>query len=172
MTELSDIENGLWTPGVDAQSYGTDIYSVHVLEQYKVCIQAAENISQRRGTANTFFLTFNTALVGALAALFEKIPPDAALAFYVAAALFCVAWGFLLRSYRLINSAKFKVIGLLEKRLPASPFWSAEWKALGEGKDWRKHIPLSPIETLMPMVFFMVYAYLGYLTVLKLTAAP
>ena len=62
----------------------------------------------------------------------------------------------------------FQVIGLLEKRLPASPFWSAEWRALGEGRNWKKHIPLGPIETLVPIVFFLVYLYLAYLNFLRL----
>ena len=115
MSELNEIEAGLWTQSVKAESYGTDLYPAHVLEQYKICVQMADNISQRRGTTNTFFLTFNTALVGALAALFEKVPPEAALAFYVAAVMFCVAWGLILRSYRSLNTAKFQ-----ERRIAAT----------------------------------------------------
>ena len=46
----------------------------------------------------------------------------------------CVAWWWLVRSYRLLNTAKFRVIGVIEERLPAAPYWRAEWIALGEGK--------------------------------------
>lgn len=143
--------------------YGTE-YQSHLLEQYKICVEMADRISQRRATANTFFLTFNTAIIGALAALFDKIPKQAALAFYISAVGFCIAWWFLLRSYRQLNTAKFEVIGLLEQRLPSSPFWSAEWKALGEGRDYRKYIPLSAIETAVPIGFLLVYCYLAYIT--------
>ena len=44
------------------------------------------------------------------------------------------AWFYLLRSYRLLNAAKYEVVGALETRLPASPYWSAEWTALGGGE--------------------------------------
>ena len=125
----------------------------------------ADRVSQRRGTANTFFLTFNTAIVGALAALLGVgVPKAAAIAFFVAAIGFCITWIILLRSYRTLNTAKFKVIGLLEKQLPASPIWAAEWKALGEGMDWRTHIPLTPVETVIPAGYILVYCYLAFIT--------
>lgn len=162
--ELETIEQGLWNSHLDASNYRGDAYQQHLLEQYKMCLELADRISQRRGIANTFFLTFNTAIVGALSAFFEKIPESAALAFYVSALGCCIAWALLLRSYRTLNTAKFKVIGLIEKRLPASPLWSAEWKALGEGRDYRKHLPLTPIETFVPIGFFVVYCYLTYIT--------
>jgi hypothetical protein len=40
----------------------------------------------------------------------------------------------MMRSIRLLNSAKYEVIGTLEERLPASPYWRADGAALGEGK--------------------------------------
>jgi len=164
MSELEKIEKKLWNNAVEAANYQNETYQNHLLEQYKICLEMVDRISQRRGTANTFFLTFNTAIVGALAAFFEKIPPPAALAFYITALWFCIAWWLMLRSYRSLNTAKFKVIGMLEKRLPSSPFWSAEWEALGEGRDYSKHIPLSVIETSVPVGFFIVYCYLASIT--------
>ena len=67
----------------------------------------------RRGVANSFFLTLNTAVVGGLGA--------ADVEWYLAAAgiLLSVAWWLLLRSYRDLNRAKFRVILDLEKRMPA-----------------------------------------------------
>ena len=63
----------------------------------------------------------------------------------------------LVRSYRQLNTAKFKVIGALEERLPASAYWRAEWVALGEGEDWHKYLPLTPLEQWVPMLFALVY---------------
>jgi hypothetical protein len=37
-------------------------------------------------------------------------------------------------------------VGVLEERLPASPFWRADWWALGEGTDRARYWPLSHIE--------------------------
>ncbi len=47
----------------------------------------------------------------------------------------CLAWFWLVRSYRHLNGAKYAVIGALEERLPASPYWRTESEALGESKD-------------------------------------
>jgi hypothetical protein len=138
--------------------------SGRLLEQYKLYVEMADRISQRRGAANTFFLSFNTAVVGALAGFFDKVPLKVSVAMYVAAAVLAIAWAVVLRSYRNLNSAKFKIIGVLEERLPANPYYRAEWKALGEGKDLRKYIPLSAIETVVPAVFFLIYLYLFVVT--------
>jgi hypothetical protein len=67
----------------------------------------------------------------------------------------------ILRSYRQLNTAKYQVIGEFEKRLPASPYWSAEWKALGEGKDLMKYIPLTYAENWVPIVFALLYTILA-----------
>jgi hypothetical protein len=69
----------------------------------------------------------------------------------------CFAWFYLVRSYDLLNSAKYKVVGELEERLPASPYWRAEWWALGEGKDWTKYWPLTHIERWIPILFASLY---------------
>ena len=156
MTTKDDIRKVLWNEEfADSGS---------LLEQYKLYVEMADRISQRRGAANTFFLTFNTAVVGALAGFYKDVPPDVSVAMYAAAAVLSIAWGVLLRSYRNLNTAKFKVIGVLEERLPANPYYKAEWKALGEGKDLRRYIPLSAIETVVPAVFFLIYIYLFVVT--------
>ncbi len=153
-SEMDAIRERLWNPQNDSQ------HADRLLEQYKLYLEMADRISQRRGAANTFFLTFNTAVVGALASLYDKVPKEVGIALFVAAAVFAIAWALLLRSYRNLNSAKFKVVGLLEERLPARLFYEAEWVALGEGKDYRKYIPLSVVETVVPVVFLGIYVYL------------
>ena len=165
MSELEEIDKRLWNIAADSEQIKSDVIQNQILEQYKIYLEMADRISQRRGVANTFFLTFNTAIVGALVTFFGKITQYAGIAFFIASMLFCIAWWLLLRSYRNLNTAKFKVVGLLEKRLPSSPFWAAEWKALGEGKDYSKYIPLSAIETLVPTGFFFVYLYLILITI-------
>jgi len=137
----------------------------HLIEQYKIYVEMADRISQRRGTANTFFLAFNTALVGALAELFEEMTIEVSIAMYVASVILSIAWGLILRSYRNLNTAKFIVISELEKRLPAQPYYEAEWKALGEGKDFRRYISLSRIELLVPIAFIGIYVYLFIIAV-------
>ena len=69
----------------------------------------------------------------------------------------CGAWFYLVRSYRQLNTATYEVVGALEARLPASPYWKAEWLALGEGKDAKKYLPLTHLEQWVPVLFGLVY---------------
>lgn len=72
----------------------------------------------------------------------------------------CGAWFFLVRSYRQLDTAKYTVIGVLEERLPASPYWKAEWKALGEDKDKAKYWPMTHLEQWVPVIFAATYRHL------------
>ena len=56
-----------------------------------------------------------------------------------------------------VNSAKYTVIGVLEERLPASPYWRADWKALGEGRDKAKYWPMTHLEQWIPVIFAATY---------------
>ena len=161
MVQPDPIENALWSTDVDPKNYPGNQYHEHLLEQYKLYVEMADRISQRRHAANTFFVVFNTAIIGALAVLFKDVPQEARIAFFIATAVMSLVWFVLLRSYRNLNTAKYQVIGLMEKRLPSSPYYSAEWKALGEGCDWRRYIPLTKLEIYVPLIFFGLYLYLG-----------
>jgi MFS family permease len=81
----------------------------------------------------------------------------------------CAAWYYLLRSYRQLNTAKYLVVGALEKRLPASQYWRAEWVALGEGKDRSKYRPLTHLEQWIPVLFGTLYFIAFIVAVLQHT---
>lgn len=167
------IRDRLWNADVSAKSYenGAEKYQASVMEQWKLCVEMADRVSNRRGLTNTFFLTLNTAIFTVIGVV-GKTHPDVSswiLALPLTILLGeCAAWWWLVRSYRLLNSAKFEVIGVLEERLPASPFWRAEWTALGEGKDWRKYLPLSHLEQWIPVLFGLVYV-VGFVVILTTT---
>jgi hypothetical protein len=131
-----------------------------LLEQYKIYVEMADRISARRGLANTFFLTLNT-IIFTLIGIFWQHPAQASRALVVVPWLVllgqCLAWFWLLRSYRQLNSAKYAVVGALEERLPASPYWAAEWEALGHGQDPSRYWPLSHVEQLVPAFFAAAY---------------
>lgn len=157
-----DIADRLWSD-VGPSDYVSDEgvrYRAAVLEQYKLYVETADRISQRRAVANTFFLTLNTAIFTVIGVFWKDRPsaPEAALAFPLIVVLGqCFAWFYLVRAYRQLNSAKFAVVGELETRLPASPYWRAEWYALGEGGDRARYWPLTHIEKWIPILFGATY---------------
>ena len=120
----------------------------------------ADRVSARRALANTFFLTLNTAIFTAVGVFWEK-PPTASpwwVGFPAAILVMqCLMWFWILRSYRQLNAGKWAVVGALERRLPASPWWSAEWAALGRGEDPSRYWPVTHVEQWVPFLFALAY---------------
>ena len=61
----TDLSESLYRDKLPAPEYG-EKYQEHLLEQYKLYVQMADKISERRQSANTFFLTINTVLIAFL----------------------------------------------------------------------------------------------------------
>lgn len=141
------------------ESYGSN-YAEHLLEQYKLYVEMADRISQRRQTANGFGLSINTALLGIVGFVVSRCTPHQVLAFIavisVTGILMSYGWYRLLCSYRDLNTAKFAVIHAIESRLPIAPY-AAEWLAAGEGKNSKLYKPFSHIEVWIPRVFILAY---------------
>lgn len=131
-----------------------------ILEQYKLYVEMADRVSARRGLTNTFFLSLNTALLTAIGVVWAHHPSKARWGVVIPLVVLlgeCITWFSLVRSYRQLNSAKYAVVGALERRLPASPYWSAEWKALGEGRDRARYWPITHLEQAVPLLFAAAY---------------
>ncbi|MEU3710974.1 RipA family octameric membrane protein [Streptomyces catenulae] len=162
---MAGIDENLWNVDIGPSDYTRkeETYRSAVLEQYKLCVEMADRVSSRRNLTNTFFLTLNTAVVAAAAAG-SGIHGSA---WVRSAGLMilltqCLAWFVTMRSYRQLNAAKYAVIGALERRLPALAYSDAEWVALGEGRDWRRYLPLTYVEQWVPLIFAAAYV-VGFL---------
>lgn len=134
----------------DKTIYG-ESYGTQCLEIYKLYVQMADNISVRRQSANSFFLTVNTAIIGVVGYV-GGTSGNWNWAVSLAGLILCYAWYRLVRSYKDMNSGKFKVVHEIEKELPLSPY-DAEWEALGRGKDPKLYLPFTRIEMWVPRVF-------------------
>jgi hypothetical protein len=134
-----------------------------LLEQYKLYVELMDKVSERRHQANSFFLTVNTLLVTALTGFISLTQqPKTRYGWIIFAAIagivFCLTWCRLIQSYKQLNTGKFKIIHMLETRLPARLF-DAEWDALNRG-DGTVYKPFSHIEMLVPVVFALLYLVL------------
>lgn len=132
-------------------------------EQYKMLVDSAEKVSDKRMSANNYFLTVNTAIISLTGMLLTSkillLNFNLVKLVGLMGLAICVIWFFIVLSYKQLNSGKFKMIHKLEKKLPIKLF-ADEWKELGEGKSLRKYIPLSHIEIIVPIVFFCLYLIL------------
>ena len=116
----------------------------------------ADRISSRRATANSYFLSVNSAILAFIGYISSK---DSAEYLWLLAAgglTLSILWETLIISYRNLNTAKFLVIHKIEKRLPISPY-EAEWEAIGRGKNKKLYRPLSHIEMGVPYVFMALH---------------
>lgn len=140
------------------EQYGAQ-YSEHYMEIYKSYVATAEAISTRRQNANAFFLTVNTAIVAVLGysnPCFQQTVGHLIWAISLCGMLISYTWYRLIRSYKGLNSAKFKVIHLIENKLPLAAF-DAEWEAVGRGRDRKKYLPFTHVEWIVPWVFLALH---------------
>lgn len=166
-----EVAQSLWNSGVTPADFSeaNDRYNSAIMEQYKLYVELADRVSVRRGIANTFFLTLNTAVFAAVGVAWEsrpEAPPAVAAVPLAILVVQCFVWFWVIRSHRQLNSAKWAVVGAFEQRLPASPWWGAEWKALGEGERPDRYWPLTHVEQWVPVIFGAAYiaGFVGLLT--------
>lgn len=145
-----------------------------LLEQYKIMVDTSESLVGRRLLAHNFFLAINTAIISGFGLALREflLPGDTGasnglliivtITFIGIGLLLAWTWERLLKSFGQLNSGKFVVIELLEKKLPCSIF-EAEWVALGAGKDPKKYTPFTKTEKALPRVFGFVYLAIGVL---------
>lgn len=110
-----------------------------LFDLYKLMVASSEALVARRQGVNTFFLTANGALLTGIGLLVQKHGADrltalAVLTLALTGGILVIAWRSLLVSFGQLNTGKFQVINRLEELLPAA-IYSAEWKALGEGRN-------------------------------------
>jgi len=141
-----------------------DTDAANLVEQYKLYVQMADKISDRRADANKFFISLLTGLLALLSAIVqfrggEALQQAILLIVGVVGILLCYTWYITIRSYRQLNSGKFKVVHLVEKQLPFS-FYDVEWDFLGRGENPKLYIPLTHVEQYIPKLFGILYAIL------------
>lgn len=152
------------------ETYKGDFES-HLLEQYKLYVQSADNVSARRLASTRFCLTLNTALVAIYGfhnepqfALFGRdfwpivIPTIGIFA--------AVVWYQIIKSHSDLNTVKFKIVHDIEKLLPAA-LYDYEWELLEKGKG-KTYSPVSKIEQWIPKVFLIIHAIIFLGSILDL----
>lgn len=145
------------------EEYGPN-YKPHLLEQYKLYVEMVDRISNRRAQTNRFYISL---LSGLLALLSMVVGRDIfsdfqTIVFSVISVLgltLCALWNINIRSYKQLNSGKFKVIHEMEQHLPF-PCYNREWEILGEGEKSKKYLQLTRVEQYVPFILAIPYILL------------
>lgn len=158
------VEEQQTRPGAEAQAAAVAAeLPGNYFELYKLAVEMADRISARRGVANSFFLTVNTALITLLGTL------DVRWYTAVAGIVLCATWWALLKSYRDLNRTKFEIILAMEARLPARVYGD-EWARLRKEpvrfalrpaalRPWlAQYKELGYVERIVPGIFAAIYS--------------
>ncbi|MYC32458.1 MAG: hypothetical protein F4X64_04700 [Chloroflexi bacterium] len=149
-----------------AEDYGGS-FKADLLEQYKLYVQSAENVSARRVQSSRYLLTLNAALValyGFQSAGFGQ--SYWALVVPVVGIPVSLLWYLIIKSHADLNRVKFDVIHEFERHLPTA-MYKYEWRLAenGEGKSYRA---VTAIEKWIPILFAILHVVLGIFIVLSL----
>lgn len=112
-----------------------------LVRQYELYVQSTLQVTERRFKANQFYISLLSALLGVLTFTFGKdnfqnlagYRETVLQAVCFLALLLNIIWFFTIRSYRKLNSAKFKVIHQMETQLPFQPY-NREWEIIESNK--------------------------------------
>lgn len=134
-----------------------------LLEIYKLHAGLADSVSKQRATANRFYILVLSGLAVLFSAFLQHengVPLGwLMVGFGLFGMLLAVAWYIIIRSYRQLNSGKFKALHELEEKL-AYPFFKREWDLLAEGRKRKTYWKLTIVETYVPAIFFICFAAL------------
>jgi hypothetical protein len=131
-----------------------------LLRVYFNSVEMADRVSQRRQSANSFYLSINTAFLSAFY-VFKPNELDVLSSTIVAVCgiSLCVLWLRNILSYKDLNSGKFAVICRLEEHIGCAPY-TAEWKYLKRGTEKSKYRPFNETERAVPIVFLSVFLFI------------
>ena len=157
-------QSKLWNEIQEGATYPpNEQWHSHLLEQYKLYVEMADRISQRRTSANTYFLSVNSAILAFVGYLTIGTDPDYMWLLALSGCLLTLFWFNIVLSYRNLNTAKWQVVQDIEKRLPISPY-DAEWDSVQRGNNPKLYRPITHIESWVPWVFFALHLIVFFST--------
>lgn len=159
---------------MDQEEYGSN-YQAHILEQYKLYVEMTDRISQRRDQSNRFYIALLTGLLAVISVVARlsdwqasgNLLPVVLISVSVAALAVCAIWFINIRSYKQLNSGKFKIVHMMEEQLPFAPY-KKEWDYLRPPTGVKKYFQLTRIEQLVPMALSIPYLFLMIYAIISL----
>ena len=134
------------------------------MEIYKLHAELADRVSQRREGANRLYVSLLVGLVVFLAALLRFGVGDTSQTLVlvvvgVFGVLLSISWFFVIRSYRQLNTEKFRVLTALEQHL-VYQFFENEWDPKSEERKTSRYFQLTRVDPSLPAIFGVLFAAL------------
>ena len=150
-----------------SDAYG-ETFTADLLEQYKLYVGSAEQVSARRIASSRLLLALNAGFV----ALYGIEPAGFGQSWWamplpLLGIVVCLLWSRIIKSHKDLNRVKFTLIHEFERHLPAAPY-TCEWRLAEQGRG-RPYRAVTDIERWIPWTFLVLHAVL--LAALALEAA-
>lgn len=152
---------------VGESDYGA-AYRDHLLKQYRLAVERADAVSERRATTNEFYLVLMSVIlsvagigVGGTFVGTPVIPPRLAPWISLVGIVVAASWLAAIYASNQLNRAKFHVINRLEERLPAAVF-TVEWNYRTTGTEnkrsqGRLYSSSTIIESIVPLSLLLLF---------------
>ena len=124
----------------------------------------ADRVSSRRTQIGQFHISLLSGLLALLSLVVRlgssgNIMSMIFIAVAVLGIALCIIWYVNIRSYRQLNTGKFRVIHEMEKQLPF-PCYAREWEILKEGNRGGEYLQLTHVEKYVPFVLSVPFILL------------
>ena len=138
------------------ESYG-ESFQAHLLEQYKLYVQSADNVSARRIASSNYLLTINTAIIALYGVLVSTSGHNCIVMLIPFSGIGVSAlWWVIIGLHSDLNEIKFEVvIPELEQHLPAA-LYQYEWQMIKQRKG-KSYNPVTSIESRIPCAFILLH---------------
>lgn len=136
--------------------------SEQVMQQYKIIVDSAIQVTNWRHSANNFYLSVNTALL-TIAAYLYNLSPMTGVIMGLIGFMTTALWHETIQYYRSLNKAKFSVIHEIEKQLPIAIF-----KLEDEHFEKEERKKATAIESNISILFGIAYVLLIVVHILKI----
>lgn len=151
------------------EQYG-ESYKEHLLQQYKLYTEMADQVSRRRIQANQFYISLLSGLLAFLSFIvsqqsFNNARDMMMVSISCIGVFLCLVWYINIRSYKQLNKLKFKVIHEMESMLPFACYVK-EWE-LEKEKQYR-YIRLTRVENYIAIVMAFPYIFLLFYAISNL----
>jgi hypothetical protein len=142
--------------------------SLQTSEEYKIFLERADNLANRRQSVTTTYLSVNTAITAAIAFLFRNgylagwVEQASALALLIAGLVASSLWRTLIGQYSVLIGWWYEQLRLLEGTMPAgSKLITKEYDRWYVGEPGKATIGLTRYETGLTWLFTAVYVLFG-----------
>jgi hypothetical protein len=136
-------------------------HQAELVEQYTMFQKTSEDLVSRRQDVNSFYISVNSALTAIVGIVLGvvKFPANIFVVAFmcVAGIILDVAWINILDAYGTLNSAKMKVLNLLEEQLPVA-LYDVEWRIMSDKLNNKKYVSFTRSEKRIPKIFACVYS--------------